>query len=335
MDRGIKLVRDLLAQMNPGKARHEAGLTLVPFFAAAPAKDYFLASEAAALGLIEIGEVGGGDVPNVVVQNKGDLPVLLVDGEHLEGAKQNRIINVSALIAERSRTVLPVSCVEQGRWHYEGDASFVPSPDHSYARLRRMQAELSVMAARAGRERRPSQGEVWAEVSSKHAEMGVRSSSGAMKDSYEGHRGALNAIQQAFAQPEPGQTGVLACIGGEPIVLDAFDRPDTLSKMWKRLILGYAMDALRAPSMQVAAGVAEEFVAQARGGEFSIHDPVGIGTDVVLTSPAVVGSALAWAEGVVHLSLFGRSRSNGMGESGGRIAAPRARRRMRGYFHSS
>lgn len=334
MDKEVTLVRDMLSQMVPGAAHHEAGLTLVPFFAAAPAKDYFLAAEAAGLGLIEIGEVGGGDVPNVVVQNKSELPVLLVDGEHLEGAKQNRIINVSALIAERSRTILPVSCVEQGRWHYTGDASFAPSPDHAYAKLRRMQAESSVVAARAGRERRPSQGAVWNEVSSKHQEMGVRSSSGAMRDSYEGHRGALDAIQRAFSQPEPGQTGVLACIGGEPIVLDAFDRPDTLAKMWKRLVSGYAMDALTAATLKVPSGVAEEFMAQARGGEFSIHDAVGIGTDVVVTSPAVVGNALAWDGGVVHLSLFGRSRSAGTTEAGGRIATPVARRRMGRHFHS-
>lgn len=335
MDKRIKLVRDLLSQMVPGKARRSGGLTLVPFFAAAPANDYFLASEAAGLGLIEIGEVGGGDVPNVVVQNKGDLPVLLVDGEHLEGAKQNRIINVSALIAERSRTILPVSCVEQGRWAYTGDASFAPSQDHAYARLRKMQAEASVVAAHAGRERRPSQGAVWDEVSSKHQEMGVMSSSGAMRDSYEGHRGALRAIQKAFANPEPGQTGVLACIGGEPIVLDAFDRPDTLSKMWKRLVSGYAMDALTAPSDKLPAGVAEEFMAQARAGEFSIQAPVGIGSDVVVTSPAVVGTALAWEEGVVHLTLFGRGRSTDAPDTGGRIATSVTRRRMRRHFHSA
>lgn len=334
MDKGIELVRDLLSQMVPGKARRSAGLTLVPFFAAAPAKDYFLASEAAGLGLIEIGEVGGGDVPNVVVQNKSDLPVLLVDGEHLEGAKQNRIINVSALIAERSRTILPVSCVEQGRWHFTGGSEFAPSPDHAYARLRKMQAEASVMAARAGGERRPNQGQVWQEVASKHQEMGVRSSTGAMRDAFEGHRGAVRAIQKAFAQPLPGQTGVLACIGGEPIVLDAFDRPDTLSKMWKRLISGYAMDALTAGTEKLPAGVAEEFMAQARAGDFSIHDPVGIGSDVVVTSPAVVGTALAWEEGVVHLSLFGRGPSTHAPDTGGRIATPVTRRRMRRHFHS-
>ncbi len=127
---------------------------------------------------------------------------------------------------------------------------------------------------------------------------------------------------------------MLACIGGEPLVLDAFDRPDTLTKMWKRLVSGYAMDALTAPAVKLAVGVSEEFVAQARGGEFSIHDPVGIGTDVVVTSPAVVGNALAWEGGVVHLSLFGRSRSTSGPDTGGAIATPVRRRRMRRHFHS-
>ncbi|CAN5689122.1 hypothetical protein BH18ACT15_BH18ACT15_10380 [soil metagenome] len=335
MDEEVVVVRSLLSQMAPGAPRQKAGLTLLPFFAAAPAKDYLLASEAAARGTIEIGEVGGGDVPNVVIHNKGGLPVLLIDGEHLEGAKQNRIINVSTLVEEHTRTIIPVSCVEQGRWGYTGDAGFTPSQDHAYARLRRMQAESWMVAARAGGERRPSQGEVWAEVSSKHQEMGVMSGTGAMRDSYEGQRSALHAIEQAFPQPEPGQTGVLACIGGEPIVLDAFDRQETLAKMWKRLVSGYAMDALTAPAMKVPSGVAEEFIAQARGGEFSFQAPVGIGTDVVMTSPAVVGSALAWKGGVVHLALFGRSRSMGTTEEGRRIATPLSRRRMRRHFHSN
>ena len=49
--------------------------------------------------------------------NPLDTSVLLYDGEELLGAKQNRILNVTVLAAARSETRIPVSCVEQGRWH--------------------------------------------------------------------------------------------------------------------------------------------------------------------------------------------------------------------------
>lgn len=333
MQRDIALVQDLLGQMQPGNARSEGGLTLVPYFASAPAKDYLLASEALAQGLLKIGEVGSGEVPNVVVQNNADLPALLLDGEHLEGARQSRILNVSALLPAGKGTVLPVSCVEQGRWGYTGDPDFSSSDHHAYSRLRRTQAEMAVTSVREGRERRPNQVAVWAEVASKHAQTGTRSDTGAMRDSFEHQRHSLDTVLRSFASPEPGQTGVIACIGGEPVVMDAFDRPETLEKMWSRLISGYALDSIGVPATEPAPGVVEEFVAQARLGEFSGHQGIGLGNDVLVTSRSVVGSALTWEGGIVHIGLFGRTSVRPYNLPGGRMASPRSRRRMRGYFH--
>jgi hypothetical protein len=42
----------------------------------------------------------------------------VVDGEELIGAKQNRIVNATFLIAGQTEITVPVSCVEQGRWAY-------------------------------------------------------------------------------------------------------------------------------------------------------------------------------------------------------------------------
>jgi hypothetical protein len=44
--------------------------------------------------------------------NGGDLPVLVVEGEMLLGAKQDRTLNLSVLCPPKARVPIPVSCVD-------------------------------------------------------------------------------------------------------------------------------------------------------------------------------------------------------------------------------
>src|SRR5207249_3998616 len=70
---------------------------------------------------VTIGEVSAaGEVPALSVVNDADRPVLLLDGEELVGARQNRILNTTVLVAAQATLRIPVSCVEQGRWSYRG-----------------------------------------------------------------------------------------------------------------------------------------------------------------------------------------------------------------------
>ena len=50
--------------------------------------------------------------------NKTGSFLLLTDANVLSGAKQNRVLNKSVLLAPHSKTILDVSCIERGRWHY-------------------------------------------------------------------------------------------------------------------------------------------------------------------------------------------------------------------------
>jgi len=45
------------------------------------------------------------------VANGADRPLLLLDGEELIGAKQNRILNTTVLVAAHTEVTIPVSCV--------------------------------------------------------------------------------------------------------------------------------------------------------------------------------------------------------------------------------
>jgi len=81
-----------------------------------------------------------GSVNEVFVLNKGESPVLILDGEILAGAKQDRVVNASILVGPRTELKIPVSCVEQGRWRYVAER-FTESRRFSYARLRAQKAE--------------------------------------------------------------------------------------------------------------------------------------------------------------------------------------------------
>ena len=57
---------------------------------------YLVLEEAIAQGVARVTELGeGGSVPELRVENLGEQPVLLLDGEELVGAKQDRVLNLT------------------------------------------------------------------------------------------------------------------------------------------------------------------------------------------------------------------------------------------------
>src|SRR4051812_34374267 len=102
-----------------GESYSFAGLTIVPLFPSAPPRaEYVGLDEAAATGLVVTEVDESGAVETLLVSNQLDSNVLLYDGEELIGAKQNRIVERSVLVAACSRLQIPAKCVEQGRWGY-------------------------------------------------------------------------------------------------------------------------------------------------------------------------------------------------------------------------
>ena len=57
-----------------------------------------------------------GVVSQIKVSNNSDKPILIIDGEEVLGAKQNRIFNTSILASPNKETICPTSCVEKSRW---------------------------------------------------------------------------------------------------------------------------------------------------------------------------------------------------------------------------
>src|SRR4051794_8775907 len=83
-------------------------LALYPLFSAAPsAPPYLTGPEAERLGVLRVSEKpGGAAVPELAIHNTGALPLLLIEGETLVGAKQKA--------SEPEASVLPVITMVAG-----------------------------------------------------------------------------------------------------------------------------------------------------------------------------------------------------------------------------
>ena len=107
-----------LSSLSLGSSQSVAGLTVFPLLRQpAPEPWYDTLTEAVAARTARVTEVSdAGRVPELQVVNDSPRHVLIVDGEELVGAKQNRIVNLTILVPPKTSLTIPVSCVEAGRW---------------------------------------------------------------------------------------------------------------------------------------------------------------------------------------------------------------------------
>ncbi len=282
------------------------GLAVFPLFAQpTPGVDYDLSDEALNKGTITVEEISeAGSVPDLAVDNKGDLRVLFLEGEELIGAKQNRILNTSVLIAAHTKSKIPVSCVEAGRWGYKS-RHFGSGGTHSPSMLRRVLKASVSKSVRAKRGHRSDQGEVWEEVARQQSALGAVSGTSAMSDTFEAHRKRLDDFRERLSYVE-GAVGIAVAVGGNLVTIDVFDKPMTCGRVWNRLLSGTILDALEVKQTDKQAEAAD--VERALTGLSSLSwepaEPIGEGEEYRAESPTGDHvSALLFDSTVVHGSV--------------------------------
>jgi len=161
--------------------------------------DYMTMKEALEKAILSVTEVSsGGSVPELKVTNKGDTGVLLLDGEEVAGAKQNRVLNTTILVKEKSETVIPVSCTEQGRWS-SVSSSFHDSDTVMSPKLRVEKARTVAASLQNTGEYRSDQGTVWREINKMAVKADTVSRTGAMRDVYQAKMKELDDYLKAFS----------------------------------------------------------------------------------------------------------------------------------------
>lgn len=234
-----------IPQIRVGDSLNHDRLTVFPLFpvdGTSPGAGYLLSDEALSTGAAVVEEVTeGGSVPHLAVNVTAQTPVLFLEGEELRGAKQNRVLNTSVLVPGKTKTVVPVSCVERGRWRY-ASKTFGSAGTHASPKLRKILKESAGKSAREGHGHSSDQGAVWDEVDRQMSIMGTASPTAAMADAYESRRDKLDEYRTKLHYPT-GAIGMAAVVGGKVASIDLFDAPATCEKVWSRLMTGLAMEA--------------------------------------------------------------------------------------------
>ena len=329
----MQIILDAIAGLTLGAPIVQRQMAMFPLLdgktGAAP-RGYLTLDEALAAGAAQVAEVShDGSVPELLFRNGGDRPVLLVEGEELVGARQNRTLNVSILAPPQQETRIPVSCVERGRWGYDDDVVFRRSDRSHFARGRRSKLEsVNRGMRRDPGSRRSDQGAVWDAIDDKLAAMSASSPTDAMGAVYEQHRASLEDYVAKFRQ-RPGQVGAVFLVGSCFAGLDLFAHESTFSALLPKLLRGYALDALEVDSKQAPtpASAAHRLIAGVIVAEARDYPAVGLGRDVRIDSPAVAGAALVAGDAVLHLAAFGRDSQTEGFESGTYRRASRRRSR--------
>jgi hypothetical protein len=285
-------------------------LTMVPLLTREPGDhaEYDLLDDALASHALEIMEVSEqGSVPELRVVNHGARPVLVIDGEELVGAKQNRVVNLTILVPAASTLTIPVSCVEAGRWRARS-RTFAAAPRAQYATGRAKRMSQVTACMRESRGYHSDQAEVWLDIAEKSARLGANSPTSAMAALFAAHAPKLEAFVQALT-PVEGQVGALFIVSGQVVGLDLFDRPFTLRRLLPKLVRSAAVDAIddgasgkRGPG--AAASGAKLFVSALSAAATHRAPAIGLGDDVRLTAPGLTGAALEVGGAVVHVSGF-------------------------------
>ena len=299
-------IASFLSSLIQGPAQSIADLTVFPLLRhPAPEPWYDTLSSAVAAGTARVTEVSAmGSVPELRVVNESPRHVLIVDGEELVGAKQNRIVNLTILVPPKSNITIPVSCVEAGRWQQQSQ-EFQPADRAFHAIGRRAKVQQVSMSLCADGAARSDQSAIWGEIDAKSARLGAQSSTRAASAMFEGQRAKLDHFVDGL-KPLDGQVGAIFAIRGQIAGLDVFDAPRTWAALMPKLVRSYGLDAL---DMGIGGdGFAQpdprRFLDAVCHARCTAYPAVGAGQDLRLEGGGIVGAALSTEHGIVHAVAF-------------------------------
>jgi hypothetical protein len=163
--------------------------------------------------ILEILEKGEGEVQELEALNRGNQPVVVLEGDTLVGCKQNRVVARSVILGKGQKTPIPVGCMEQGRWAWKsghfGSGSMRVTPSVRRASIR------EVRDSKKGRTQsaRLDQRRLWQDVACCLEVQEVSSGTSDFHAVIE-ERGEESRRRSRTLKKQAGQVGVLVMASG-------------------------------------------------------------------------------------------------------------------------
>ncbi|MBH38643.1 MAG: hypothetical protein CL788_00430 [Chloroflexi bacterium] len=302
---------NLFGHINYGDPQIYKNVAFIPLYSnSSPSLEYRTMPELNMGSDLEISEIGGGSVGKLSVTNNTDGFVLLVDGEEVMGAKQNRAFNTTMMIEPRQSSILQVSCTESGRWspsfhNYFGDSGVVMPSAARYNRKRSVDESL---ASRG--EFKSDQRQVWEDINDLQDLAGETTSTSAMRDVYESQSNALAEFVNAFDY-HSGQIGIAVLIDNDVVGLEMFSRSSAMKKMAPKIIKSYGMDVNLGRISDIKHDKISDipmFLKKINNMNPACFKSEGVGWDYRFEADNISGSALICEDEMVHASFYNGNR---------------------------
>ncbi|RCK72243.1 MAG: hypothetical protein IGBAC_0589 [Ignavibacteriae bacterium] len=271
--------------------------------------DYISGTEAIKSGLVKVTEISeSGSVNNLIVDNPLDKYLFFSDGDILIGAKQNRVINVSMLLKPNSKTNIPVSCIERGRWRHS-TFSFSPSEYYVPHSVRAGKHRSLDMNLRMHKTFYANQARVWGDVDSYSERIDHFSPTGDLESGLKSSRESYDEYLRHFKSDEEAN-GMAIFFDDKIVSIDVFNRDDIYKIYFPRLIQSAASETfyLKEKQFDLNEEIAKEktyrLFSKLDEQQYVVENSPGAGVLKSFCDDRISGFMLAYEHHLIHLAIL-------------------------------
>tara|TARA_Y100001970_G_C14244439_1_gene867065 strand:+ start:2809 stop:3738 length:930 start_codon:yes stop_codon:yes gene_type:complete len=260
---------------------------------------------------VSISEINdSGSVPHLKCKSYTEKLVLILAGEEIVGAKQNRITNISFIVPPFKEIIIPVSCVEQGRWRYE--TSTFSKGFNAYPDLKRKLYEDVTINSSGGRGFTSNQSRVWNDIEEKQRSFNKFSSTSAMNRLYKESEAVNRFLNQ---NKNINACGMTTYINGSIVSFECAPNNIFFNQLFPDLVDSIYQESLlykntsKTYSNFFSTNAYFNYLKKIDR-HLNIKDGVGLGKNYHILSRDIIGDALELDGDLIHFYSFPKSYKN-------------------------